>query len=296
MRYAWMRQHEDSWPLRAMCRALKVSPGGYYDWLKRPPSPRIERRNQIALALKESHAASNGVYGYRRCHRDIVEEHRIDCCRRTVQSVMHDLGLAGRAKKRFVRTTDSNHDHPVAENVLCRNFAAARPNEKWLADITYIPTNEGWLYLAAVMDVFSRRIVGWSMSDNLCLDLVMSSLSMAVEHRCPPAGLIHHSDRGSQYASSAMADKCRLHGITVSMSRRGNPWDNAMMESFFGKLKTECVTKSYANRQEAKMEVFKYIEAFYNIRRRHSSLGYVSPAEFEELYRSGASPAEKRVA
>lgn len=277
-----------------MCRALKVSTSGLYAWRSRKPSPRSILRDRIARAVAESHADSHQIYGYRRVHDDVVEDHEIPCCKETVRLVMADLGLRGKYKKRFVRTTDSDHDKPVAANLLERDFTAAGPNKKWLADITYIATREGWLYLATVLDVFSRRIVGWSMSARIDAALVCDAVKMAVGMRCPGKGLIHHSDRGSQYASESMEELFELHGIVVSMSRKGDPWDNAMQESFFGTLKTEWADGVYESRDEARKELFKYIELFYNPRRRHSSLGNISPVEYERRWENGTlTPANQ---
>jgi len=294
VRYAWIREHRDSWPVATMCRTLKVSTSGFYDWRSRKPSARSLLRDRIAQAAAESHAESHEVYGYRRVHTDVVEDHKIPCCDETVRSVMAALGLHGKHKKRFVRTTDSNHDKPVAANLLRRDFTAAGPDQKWLADITYIATREGWLYLATVLDVFSRRVVGWSMSERIDAALVCDALDMAIGMRRPDAGLIHHSDRGSQYASGLMEDMFALHGIAVSMSRKGDPWDNAMQESFFGTLKTEWADHTYASHDEAKKELFEYIELFYNSQRRHSSLGNISPAEYERRWKNGTlTPANQ---
>jgi len=296
VKYAWIDQHEDFYPTTVMCRVLCVSRSGYYNWLGRGESRRDKWRQEIAVAVTQSHADSHGIYGHRRVHKDVVEDHKIDCCRETVRKVMGDLGLSGKVKKRFVRTTDSNHSHPVAANVLERDFTAGRPNEKWLADITYIATREGWLYLAVVLDCFSRRIVGWSMAEHLRAELVVTALKMAVEQRCPGSGLIHHSDRGVQYASQLYQGILQAAGITVSMSRTGDPWDNAMTESFIGTLKSEWVDGPYAGQADAELELFKYIEMFYNRRRRHSSLGYVSPARYEELHELGKLPTDDQAA
>ncbi len=270
-----------------MCRVLKVSSSGFYDWLSRKPSARSLLRERIARAVARSHAESHQIYGYRRVYDDVVEDHETPCCKETVRTVMASLGLQGKYKKRFVITTDSDHDKPVAENLLQRDFTADGPDKKWMADITYIATREGWLYLATVLDAFSRRVVGWSMSERIDAALVCDALDMAIGMRCPDAGLIHHSDRGSQYASDSMEELFDQHGIQVSMSRKGDPWDNAMQESFFGTLKTEWADGVYENRDEARKELFKYIELFYNPRRRHSSLGNISPAEYERRWKNG---------
>jgi len=284
MRYQWIKKHRKSYPLPLMCRTLRVSSSGFYDWSDRPPSPRQQRRQLIAQAAARSHFESNRIYGYRKVWKDLDQE-QAGCCAETVRRVLQELGLFSRRKRKFVVTTDSKHSHPVADNVLARDFTATAPNQKWLTDITYISTREGWLYLAAVQDVFSRKIVGWSMSERIDTELAKSALTMAVQQRSPEAGLLHHSDRGVQYASDAYQEMLADLGVVCSMSGKGDCWDNAMMESFFGSLKTEWVYgKAYQTRQEAKDDLFKYIELFYNRRRRHASLGYISPAEFERRY------------
>ena len=281
MRYRWMQAHQDVYPVAAMCRVLRAGPSGYYEWLGRPPSATQQRRERITEAVKTSHAASNGIYGYRKVHADL-QAAGVACCAETVRRQMAANGLKSRRKRRFVATTDSRHTLPVAPNRLQRDFTAAGPNQKWLADITYVPTAEGWLYLAAVEDVFSRRIVGWAMGDRIDTNLVQTALKMAARQRLPEAGLLLHSDRGVQYASDAYQQNLRDLEIVCSMSRKGDCWDNAMMESFFGNLKTEGVDgKDYQTREEAKTDLFLYIEVFYNRQRRHAGLGYVSPADYE---------------
>lgn len=287
MRYAWIQTQRDCYPLKRLCDVLQVSRSGYYAWQGRQPSATAQRRQVIAQAAEQSHGDAHGTYGYRRVHQDLVEDHDIPCCPETVRRIMSDLGLYGQPKRRFVTTTDSNHNEPVADNLLQRDFTATRPNQKWLADITYIRVAAGWLYLAVVLDCFSRRVVGWSLSRNIDADLVCDALAMALWHRCPQDDLMHHSDRGVQYASQKLREKLAQHNVTMSMSRKGDPWDNAMMESFFGSLKTEWIATGYDTEEEARMEVFKYIEMFYNPTRRHSALGYVSPAEYERQYETG---------
>jgi transposase InsO family protein len=269
---------------------LQVSRSGYYAWRRRQPSATAERRQAIARGIQQSHRDSHGTYGYRRVHQDLLADREIACCRETVRQVMAELGLCGRHKRRFVKTTDSNHDEPVATNRLQRDFTAARPDQKWLADITYIRLTEGWLYLAVVLDCFSRRIVGWSLGRDIDANLVCAALEMALSRRCPSGDLVHHSDRGVQYASGSLRALLEREGLTMSMSRKGDPWDNAMMESFFGSLKTEWVVTDYATDAEARLEVFKYIEMFYNPTRRHSALGYLSPAEYERRHAAGPLP------
>ena len=287
MRYAWIETQRDCYPLQLLCRVLQVSRSGYYAWRGRAPSVTARRRQQIGQAAQESHRGSHGTYGYRRVHRDLVADREIACCRETVRRVMAELGLWGRCKRRFVKTTDSNHQQPIAANQLQRDFTAMRPDQKWLADITYIRLAEGWLYLAVVLDCFSRRIVGWSLSRRIDAELVCAALEMALRRRRPQGDLVHHSDRGVQYASGTLRELLQREGLTMSMSRKGDPWDNAMLESFFGSLKTEWIDNGYATEAQARMEVFKYIEMFYNPTRRHSALDYLSPAEYERRYEAG---------
>jgi transposase InsO family protein len=287
VRCAWIDEQRDFYPVGLLCRVLKVSRSGYYAWRRREPSAGPQRRQEIAQAAQHSHRDSHGIYGYRRVHRDLVDDHEIACCRETVRRVMADLGLWGKHKRRFIKTTDSNHDEPIATNRLQRDFTATRPDQKWVADITYIRLAEGWLYLAVILDCFSRRVVGWSMSRQIDAALVCQALENALLVRCPQEDLVHHSDRGVQYASQRLRDLLQREGLTMSMSRKGDPWDNAMMESFFGSLKTEWIDTDYATEEEARLAVFKYIEMFYNPIRRHSALGYLSPAEYERRYEAG---------
>jgi putative transposase len=284
MRYAWIKKHSRLFPKAVMCRVLIVSTSGYYDSIKRIPCPQQIRRRSIAQAAAHSYFESNRIYGYRKVYEDLQEEHVV-CCDQTVRRIMREIGLYSRIKRKFVVTTDSNHTLKIAENLLGRDFTAKRPNQKWAADITYIPTKQGWLYLAVVMDLFSRRIVGWSMGENIDSKLVQSAMEMAIQHRNPETGLIHHSDRGIQYASEGFQDLLNANKFICSMSRKGNCWDNACAESFFGSLKNEWVRgRTYETYEEGKNDVFKYIEVFYNRKRRHASLGYVSPAVYEEMY------------
>ena len=284
MRYQWIQDHQPHYPVSIMCHMLQVSSSGFYDWQDREPSAQQQRRDKIAQAAARSHFASHRIYGYRKVWEDLQEQ-KMTCCPETIRRVLRQLGLFSRTKRKFVATTDSNHSQPVAENLLDRDFTATAPNQKWLTDITYVPTRQGWLYLAAVLDVFSRRIVGWSMSERIDTELVKSALRMATAQRSPGPGLLHHSDRGVQYASEAYQWALDELEMVCSMSRKGNCWDNAMMESFFGSLKTEWVYgKDYQTREEAKNDLFIYIEVFYNRQRRHAALGYVSPADFERRY------------
>lgn len=283
MKFAFVRDHLRRWPLGMMCRVLQVSRSGFYAWRRRKPSRRAQREAELIKKIRKVHEDSRGLYGYPRAHRALLIEGEV-VSRNTVARLMRKAKIRARIRRRYVpRTTDSRHERPVADNLLQRDFAAAAPNRKWLADITYVPTGEGWLYLAAVLDTFSRRIVGWSMADHMEVDLVADALNMALVHRRPAgAKLLHHSDRGSQYASDDYQHLLQRHGITVSMSGRGDCYDNAMMESFWATLKCELVHQQrYATRMQARQSIFEYIEVFYNRRRLHSSLGYVSPDSFE---------------
>lgn len=268
-----------------MCRLLGVSVSGYYAWRKRPPSQRHQANAALLVAITRVYQESDGAYGSPRIQQ-ALQQQGCACSRNRVARVMRTAGIQGKHKrKRRVRTTDSDHALPVAPNHLAQEFAATAPNQKWVTDITYIPTAEGWLYLAAVLDLFSRRIVGWAMADTLQTTLVLAALQMALTQRRPAAGLLHHSDRGSQYASADYQSQLTAAGIMVSMSWTGNCLDNAAMESFWAILKRERTDdRTYATRSEAKTDIFRYIEGFYNRRRLHSTLGYLSPQAFEQGY------------
>jgi transposase InsO family protein len=281
MRYDFVERHRERWPVRLMCRVLGVSPGGYYDWRGRPESPMTERREALVVAIKAIHGEVKARYGSPRIHAELVAR-GLPCSVNTVARLMREGGIAAKTKRKFRCTTDSNHDRPVAENIVDRRFDPEAPDQVWTADITYIATAEGWLYLAAVEDLHSKRIVGWSMGQRIDSRLVVDALEMAVSRRLPGTGLVAHSDRGSQYASEHYQRLLAGHGITCSMSRRGNCWDNAPMESFFASLKKELTHgETFATREQARASLFEYIEVFYNRVRRHSSLGYMSPIEYE---------------
>jgi putative transposase len=267
-----------------MCAALEVSAAGYYAWASRPDSPAERRRQELVGVIKEVHAAVKGRYGSPRMTPELKARGH-DCSENTVARLMREHGIRAKAPRRFVRTTDSNHRLPVAENLLGRAFDPAGPNESWSADITYIPTREGWLYLAVVEDLFSRMVVGWSMDRTMESRLVVDALEMAIARRRPAAGLLAHSDRGSQYASDHYRRVLAEAGIVCSMSAVGQCWDNAPVESFFGRLKCEVAPADlFTTRDQAEAEIFEYLEGFYNRVRRHSALGFVSPAEFERTY------------
>jgi putative transposase len=266
-----------------MCQVLNVSRSGYYAWIDRPPGERERRRAELIEQIRQAHAASGGTYGSPRTHAELVERN-VEVCVNTVAKLMRRAGIRSVVHRRFrVRTTDSDHGLPVAPNRLDRQFAADLPDQKWCCDITYIPTREGFLYLAAVLDTCSRKIVGWSMAEHLRTGLCMDALDMALQSRRPAGSdLLHHSDRGVQYASADYRRLLQARGITVSMSRVGDCYDNAMMESFWGTLKTELVHHmDYATREQARSSIFRYIACWYNRRRRHSAIGYKSPEQFE---------------
>jgi putative transposase len=283
MTFRFIDAHKDQWPVRLLCETLEVSPAGYYAWRGRPRSAGEQRQATLLVEMRAIHAEFKARYGSPRMHAELVARGH-DCCVNTVARLMHDHGIVAKSARKFrVTTTDSNHNLPVADNLLDRQFDPAEANEVWLADITYIPTREGWLYLAAVEDLFSRMVVGWSMAEHMESRLVVDALEMAVQRRLPDEGLLAHSDRGSQYASQHYQLLLARHGIACSMSRRADCWDNAPMESFFASLKKELVHDAdFATRAEARAAIFEYIEVFYNGQRRHSSLGYVSPAEYEQ--------------
>jgi transposase InsO family protein len=265
-----------------MCKILKVTRSGYYAWCDRPVSARRQRREELVRQIRQVHEDSRGTYGSPRIAVELQEQ-AVVVCRNTVAKYMKQDQLRADPPRPFTpRTTDSTHPHPVAPNRLDRDFTATAPNQKWVCDLTYLWTEQGWLYLSVVMDLFSRRVVGWSMSEDLKARGVAQALEMAIVRRKPQAGLLHHSDRGVQYACGLYQDLLADHGITASMSRPGNCYDNAVAESFFGTLKTELVHREqYRTREEARSSVFKWIECWYNRRRRHSSLGYLSPEAFE---------------
>jgi putative transposase len=263
---------------------LSVSRSGYYDWQKRLPSKQEKRREQIRQAACASYKESDSVYGYRKVYKDVIEAVDFYCCPETVRRVLAAEGMKSHTvrKHRYPRTYRDEH---FAPNLLSRDFTADAPNKKWVSDITYIPTGEGWLYLAIVQDIFSRKIVGWSMSSRVDAELVGNALDMAINNRRPVGELLFHSDRGSQYTSYFFSSALHKHGCVSSMSRRGNCWDNAVAENFFSKLKRERVNRSiYKTREQARQDIFIYLEIFYNRKRRHAGIGYVSPERYEQDY------------
>jgi putative transposase len=282
VKFAFIEEHLCSFAIETVCEVLDVSRSGYYAWLKRPDSARAQRRRELAVKIKAIHEENRRVYGSPRVYEALAAQGET-VCENTVAAVMRQQQIRAKTKRKFVpRTTDANHACPVADNVLDRQFTAELPNQKWAADITYIPTDEGWLYLAGVIDLCSRKIVGWSMADHMRTDLVSQALQMAITQRSPGKGLLHHSDRGVQYASDEYQRLLQSHQMEVSMSGKGDCWDNACAESFWSTLKSELVHhEQYATREQARASIFEYIEVFYNRKRLHSSIGYQSPEAFE---------------
>ena len=282
MKFRFIEGHLSEFPVEVCCDVLEVSRSGYYAWRERPDSARAKRRRELAGKVKAVHEQNRRVYGSPRvCAALRATGERV--CENTVAKVMREQQIRAKSRKKFVpRTTDSRHDRPVAENVLGRQFEVRTPDRKWAVDITYVPTAEGWLYLAGVIDLCSRKVVGWSMAGHMRTELVSDALGMALARRRPGEGLLHHSDRGVQYASEDYQHLLQSHGIECSMSGKGDCWDNAVMESFWGTLKTELVNhERYQTRAQARASLFEYIEVFYNRVRLHSSLGYLSPEQFE---------------
>jgi len=278
-----MARHHGVWPVLWMCRALGVSASGFYEWMVRPESARTQASRVVLARIRESFEASDRSYGSPRVWRDL-RDWGVACSENRTARLMRQAGLQARPKRRRP-PFDSGERSIVAPNVLDRQFAASGPNQKWVADFTYVWTGEGWLYVAVVLDLYSRMIVGWSMQQQMTAQLVTDALIMAIWRRRPKdAALLHHSDQGSQYTSEQFQRLLADNGIQCSMSRTGNCWDNAAMESFFSSLKAERMSrKHYRTRDEARADAFDYIERFYNPRRRHSTLGYVSPAAYEKL-------------
>ena len=283
MKFAFIAKHREIWPIGWLCEALGVSRAGFYAWLTRPPSERSRSNEELAAKVRSSFLASDRTYGARRVWYDMLEE-GVACSLHRIERLMRSQALRARPRRRSLPQDNGKRAlTAISPNVLDRQFQAQAPNRKWVADFTYIWTGEGWLYVAAVLDLFSRRVVGWSMSTTMTAQLVMDALMMAIWRRGRTDALLHHSDQGSQYTSEQFQRLMADNSVTCSMSRSGNVWDNATMESFFSSLKTErTARKKYRTRDEAKADVFDYIERFYNPKRRHSTLGYLSPMEFEK--------------
>ena len=289
MRFQYIENQRNEFPATLMCGMLGVSSSGYYAWRKRPPSKREMANRELYKKIEVVYNENHKVYGSPRIYHALKKQ-GVVCSENRVARLMRLRGLRARQTKRFKVTTKRNKAHPVAPNLLNRDFKANRPNQKWLTDITYILTLEGWLYLAAVLDLYSRRIIGWAMSDRMTSDLTVDALKMAIVQRQPELALLHHSDQGSQYTDGTYQALLKDHGIQVSMNGVGSWYDNAPMESFFGTLKIEWVYhRVYRTRDEARSDIFYYIEAFYNRRRLHSSLGYLSPEEYELIHTTEGS-------
>lgn len=287
-----MAAHRRIWPVLVQCAALGVSRSGFYAWLQRAPSRRCREDLALAAAIRESFAASARTYGARRVWHDLLAE-GLDCGLKRVRRLMRASALVARPRRRKrPQSSGSSAAAATASNLLERRFAADGPNRRWAADFTYLWTAEGWLYVAVVLDLYSRRIVGWSMQSRMDSALVCDALLMALHRRGTPTALLHHSDQGSQYASEQFQRLLNAHGIECSMSRRGDVWDNSAVESFFAQLKSErCARRTYRTRDSARADVFDYIERWYNPRRRHSTLGYLSPVQFEEQAEAQQAPA-----
>jgi len=279
VRYSFIREQRKQFRLAALCRVLRVSKSGYYDWRGRPESPRRRQNRELAVHIRVAYTRSRKTYGRRRIHAQLQKD-GVPCSRNRVARLMRQEGLCARSKRSFRTTTDSKHPFPVAENRLKRDFKAIAPNQVWLSDITYLRTEEGWEYLATVMDLYSRKIVGWALASTLARSLTLKALEMATLQRQPQPGLIHHSDRGVQYACVDYQAALQRWGIIPSMSRKADPWDNAPKESFFRTLKGE-LEEHHKTRAQARRNLFEYIEVFYNRQRLHSALGYQTPVAFE---------------
>lgn len=294
MKYAWIEANRDSYSVTMMCELLSVSRSGLHDARGREPSLRTVDNTQIVKRIQRAQLQHRGRYGRRRMTPEMSDVLGRPVNQKRIGRLMREHDLSSRKRRRFrVVTTDSKHAHPVAPNVLERDFVADAPNQKWLADLTYVPTDEGWLYVALVLDLFARKIVGWSMSETMPQELTLAALRVALGWREPDPGLVHHSDRGSQYAANDYRAVLKARGITVSMSRKGDCWDNAPMESANGTVKVECVNdEHFKTRAEAERVMVEYI-GYYNTERRHSALGNISPAEFERRWRAEMNQAMK---
>ena len=283
MKYAFIRDHREACPVNLLCQVLEVGTSGFYAWLQRSESLRSRKNRQLLVEIKVVHQRSRQTYGSPRVYADLnMNGHA--CGKHRVARLMRTYRIVSQHKRKFKVTTNSKHTHPVAPNLLNRHFAVAAPNRWWVSDITYIPTQEGWLYLAVTLDLFHRKVLGWAMERWMTQQLVLDAFTMAMTNGRPGRGLSHHSDQGVQYACKAFQTRLTTAGIQCSMSRKGNCWDNAVAESFFHSLKVELIHgRNYRTRQEAQSEIFDYIEVFYNRQRRHSTLGYRTPAEVEEM-------------
>jgi putative transposase len=281
VKFAFIEVNEVAFPIRAMCRVLGISSSGYYAWRRRPEPERMKQDAQLAVEIAAEHKRSRGIYGSPRVHRGL-RARGVRVSRKRVERLMRKNGIKGRQKRRFRRTTDSKHTQPIAPNVLDRKFDPSRPNEAWAGDVTFVATGEGWLYLAILLDLFSRRVIGWALSDTNDRALALEALNQALRLRHPPRGLVHHTDRGSPYASEDYRAVLEGAGVVASMSRTGDCWDNAVSESFFATLRAELLDhERYETRAAATASIGEYIDGFYNPQRRHSRIDYMSPIEFE---------------
>jgi putative transposase len=288
--FRFVEQEKAHFPVTTMCRVLAVSASGYWAWRRRSESARAQRDRELSERIRTFHSDSHGIYGAPRIHADLRDEGEA-VGRKRVARLMRQLGLRGVSRRRVFPTTRRDPDATPAADLVQRHFSAPAPDRLWVADITELPTDEGPLYLAAVLDVFSRACAGWSMAPHLRTELVVGALEMALDRRQPPAGLIHHSDHGTQYTSQAFRERCAAAGSRLSMGSVGDSYDNAVAESFFASLETELIDRCHwRTRDEARRDVFAYLETFYNPHRRHSSLGYLSPLEYERRYRLSQQP------
>jgi transposase InsO family protein len=291
VKFAYLARHRGEYPVRLMCRVLGVSPSGFYAAQRRRPSARVQRDQVLRLQVHAAHTKSRRTYGAPRVHAELRAQ-GVPVAKKRVARLMREDGLMGLRPRCWVRTTDSQHAHPVAPNVLRRQFGVDQvggPDRVWVSDLTYVPTREGWLYLAIVLELASRRVVGWAMRETLDADLALAALRMALADRRPAPGLLHHSDRGSQYACGEYRALLAAHGLEASMSKKGDCWDNAVAESFFATVETEVIMEAdWPTREAARQAIFAYIETWYNRERRHSSLGYRSPVQYErEVFTQG---------
>lgn len=283
MKFQFISAHRETFTVGRICKLFKVSRSGCHAWFKRPESRRSRENRSLEAKIRVLHAASHGIYGAVKIHRDLIDD-GVRCGKNRVARIMHQAGLRSRTKKKFKATTNSKHNMPVAPNLLNQDFTVNAPDHVWVGDITYIPTDEGWLYLAVLQDLFNRQVVGWSASSRMTRQLPIDALQMAIGRQNPGKNLLHHSDRGSQYASADYQKILKEQGIICSMSRKGNCYDNAVAESFFGCLKCEWTNHyRYLSRSEAIRSLFYYIEIFYNRKRRHASINYATPQEYEHF-------------
>jgi len=283
VRFQFIYDHESDFEVTMMCQTFDVSRSGYYAWKSRPVSDTRQRAESLTAEIQEIHHKRKQVYGSPRVHQELLDR-GYEACVNTVAKYMRNAGLRSKTKKKFIATTNSKHDRPVANNVLNREFASpTKPHQVWLSDITYIWTDQGWMYLAVVLDLFTRKVVGWSADKSMTSQLVVDAMQKAIDREQPSGNVMCHSDRGSQYASEAYQKLLKENGFTCSMSRKGNCWDNAPMESFFASLKKELIHhERYDSPVAARRSLFEYIEAFYNTIRKHSALDYQSPAQFQQ--------------